>query len=506
MSLIALDIGTSGMRAVVYGLDGSSRSTSYYEYHSEFPQPGYVEQDPQSWLDAAVNCLKGVAGYFEAGADQPLAIAVTSQRSSLIPMGKDGKPLRRAIMWQDKRTVDQCSRLVEKYTMQGLYRRTGLRINPYFVLPKILWLRENERELYDAAEKFIGVQDLVVHRLTGAYVTDHSQACRTMMMDIRTFTWDQELLKEAGISSDRLPRLVAPGATAGGLTEEAAELTGLPRGLPVIISGGDQQNAAVALGVVKPGVAEANTGTGSFVICAVERPAFERSARVLCQASAIAGQWIMEAGIFNTGATYRWMKEQLCIDLENDSAAYDHMNEEAAGSRVGSNGVMLLPHFEGSAAPFWNPEAKGLFFNLSLNTKRGDMIRAIMEGIAIEINDNVSLIEITSGKISTVSVAGGMVRSDLFCQIQADIYNKKVARYENSEASSLGAAMVAAVSLGIYENVEKAYQNMVTSRPEFFRPVEEHVEHTLKLLERKHKLYNALAGGNVYGSFAEMDC
>ena len=504
MSLIALDIGTSGMRAVVYGLDGSRRSTSYCEYHSDFPQPGYVEQDPQSWLDAAVNCLKGVSGYCETGEDRPMAIAVTSQRSSLIPMGQDGRPLRSAIMWQDKRTVEQCGQLIRKYTMQGLYRRTGLRINPYFVLPKILWLRENQREIYDAAEKFIGVQDLVIHCLTGEYVTDHSQACRTMLMDIRTFTWDQELLKEAGIREERLPRLVPPGTTAGGLTEAVAEQTGLPRGLPVIIAGGDQQNAAVALGVVKPGVAEANTGTGSFVICAVERPAFERSARVLCQASAIAGQWIMEAGIFNTGSTYRWMKEQLCPDLKDCSAAYDRMNEEAAGSRVGSNGVMLLPHFEGSAAPFWNPGAKGIFFNLSLNTKRGDMIRAIMEGIAIEINDNVSLIEITSGKISTVSVAGGMVRSDLFCQIQSDIYNKKVARYENSEASSLGAAMIAAVALGIYENVEEAYKNMVSDQPELFEPVEENVEHTLKLLERKHKLYNALDGGNVYGSFGEM--
>ena len=131
-------------------------------------------------------------------------------------------------MWQDKRTVKQCEALIEKYTLQGLYRRTGLRINPYFVLPKIPWLRENQREIYDAADKFIGVQDLVVHFLTGEYVTDHSQACRTMFMDIKTFTWDRELLGEAGIGADRLPRLVAPGTVAGSLTRELAELTGLP--------------------------------------------------------------------------------------------------------------------------------------------------------------------------------------------------------------------------------------------------------------------------------------
>lgn len=501
MSLIALDIGTSGMRAVIYGADGSQRGTSYHEYHSDFPAPGYVEQDPQSWLDAAVNCLSRVSGYFKTGGDRPQAITVTSQRSSLIPMGADGKPMRSAIMWQDKRTVKQCGQLIEKYTMQGLYRRTGLRINPYFVLPKILWLRENQPEIYKTADRLIGVQDLVIHFLTGEYVTDHSQACRTMLMDIKTFQWDRELLAEAGIGEERLPRLVAPGTIGGGLTEELAKATGLPAGLPVILAGGDQQNAAVALGVVKPGTAEANTGTGSFVICAVEQPAFERSARVLCQASAIAGQWIMEAGIFNTGSTYRWMKEQLCPDLSDSDAAYDRMNEEAAKSPVGAHGVMLLPHFEGSAAPFWNPMAKGMFFNLSLNTKRGDMIRAIMEGIAIEINDNISLIEITSGEIGTVSVAGGMVRSDLFCQIQADIYNKNVARYKNSEASSLGAAMIASVTLGIYRDVEEAYHHMVADRPQIFAPLPENAARTLKLLERKHKLYNALEEENVYGSF-----
>lgn len=505
MSIIALDVGTSGMRAVVYGPDGRQKGMTYFEYHSDFPKPGYVEQDPDTWLLGVIHCLKGISGYAGQEHDKAQAITVTSQRSSLIPM-KDARPMSRAIMWQDKRTVKECRQLIDKYTVKGLYRRTGLRINPYFVLPKILWLRENQRELYDGADRFIGVQDLVVHFLTGEYVTDHTQACRTLLMDIRTFRWDQELLEEGGIREERLPKLVSPGSIAGRLSKEAAEWTGIPAGIPVIVAGGDQQNAAIALGVIKPGLAEANTGTGSFVICGTGQPAFERSARVLCQASAIPGQWIMEAGIFNTGSIYRWMKEQFCQDLKDCDEVYERMNEEASRSGMGANGVMLLPHFEGSAAPFWNPMAKGIFFNLSLNTKRGDMLRAIMEGIAIEINDNVSLIEITSGKINRVSVAGGMVRSDLFCQIQADIYNKQIVRYENSEASSLGAAMIAAVTLGIYKDIGEAYENMVPGIPKLFEPAPGQAECTLKLLERKHKLYHALDTGDIYKSFAQRGC
>lgn len=502
MSIIALDVGTSGMRAVIYGRDGRNKGTIYFEYHSDFPGPGYVEQEPESWIKGAIYCLKGISGYFDQQHDKPQAIAVTSQRSSLIPM-KGGRPIAKAMMWQDKRTVKQCEQLIRKYTMEGLYRKTGLRVNPYFVLPKILWMRENQREIYDEADRFIGVQDLVIHYLTGEYVTDHTQACRTLLMDIRSFCWDEELLNEGGITEDRLPKLVLPGSMGGRLSKEAAGQTGLGEGIPVILAGGDQQNAAIALGVVRPGMAEANTGTGSFVICAAGQPAFERSARVLCQASAIPGQWIMEAGIFNTGSIYRWMKEQFCRDMGECREVYDRMNEEAKRSGTGANGVMLLPHFEGSAAPFWNPMAKGIFFNLSLNTKRGDMLRAIMEGIAIEINDNLSLIEITSGKIDRVSVAGGMVRSDLFCQIQADIYNKKIVRYGNSEASSLGAAMTAYVTLGIYKDIEEAYKYMVTDKPKLFEPMPGQAECTLKLLERKHKLYRALDRGDIYESFAQ---
>ena len=497
MNIISLDIGTSGMRAVIYGTNGKKYENVYYEYHSEFPQPGYVEQDPESWKTAAAYCLSGISRYLT---ETPLAIAVTSQRSSLIPM-KDGMPMRSAIMWQDKRTMPQCEKLIREYTLEGLYRKTGLRTNPYFVLPKILWLKENQPEIYETAEKFIGVQDLVVHYLTGVYKTDYSQACRTLLMNIETFSWDPELLKIGGITEDRLPELVPPGSIAGGLTAEMAEKTGLKEGIPVIISGGDQQNAAVALGVNKPGRAEANTGTGSFVISAVDKPVFDKQARVLCQASAIAGQWIMEAGIFNTGAIYRWFKEQFCQDMKTEGSVYNLMNEEAVRSPMGSNGVIMIPHFEGSAAPWWNPYAKGVFFNLSLNTKRGDLIRSIMEGIAVEINDDISLIEEITQPIYKVSVAGGMVNADLFCEIQANIYNKEVSRFINSEASSLGAAMIAAVTLGIYPNIEEAFLNMLEDIPTVFYPEAEQVEKARKVIHRKYKLYKSLEKEQVYEEF-----
>lgn len=503
MNLVSLDVGTSGIRAIVYNFKGEKKVEAYCEYYCDYSEPGYVEQNPDSWKNSSIYCLKEISKYLQKNNITPQAITITSQRSSLIPMDEKGIPLRSAIMWQDKRTISQCERLIKEYTLKGLYKKTGLRINPYFVLPKIMWLKENQREIYNQSDKFIGVQDLVVYFLTGNYKTDYTQGCRTMLMNIETFQWDKDLLAIAGIGEEKLPKLLPPGSIAGYLLENVAKETNLPSGIPVIMSGGDQQNAAVALGVVKPGSAEVNTGTGSFVISAVDRPVFDTQARVLCQASAIAGQWIMEAGIFNTGATYRWFKEQFYPELKNEKKAYEIMNQEANRIEPGADGVLMIPHFEGSAAPYWNPIAKGLFFNLSLGTKRGALTRSILEGIAVEIFDNINLIEKLTEHINTISVAGGMVKSDLFCSIQSDVFNKKVIRYKNNEASSLGAAMVASITLGIYKNIEEAYENMLYGKPYIFYPHKKNVSVCSDLIKRKHALYNALNSQGVYRYFVK---
>jgi xylulokinase/glycerol kinase len=344
----------------------------------------------------------------------------------------------------------------------------------------------------------------VAYCLTGEYATDFTQAGRTLLMNIEKFAWEDDLLSIGGIRPEQMPRLVPPGSICGKLNADSASQTGLPQGLPVIISGGDQQDAAVALGVTEKGNAEANTGTGSFVLSYAEQPVFDKTARVLVQASAIAGKWIIEAGIFNSGSIYRWFKEQYCRDFANESEPYNLMNQEAEASGPGAHGVVMLPHFEGSAAPFWNPMAKGLFFNLSLRTSRGDMDRAILEAIAMEINECLSLIEELTGEIGLVHVAGGMVKSDLFCRIQAGAYNKGVVRYRNSEASSLGACMTASPALGLYPSVEEAARAMNPGLDKTFQPHPGDVAVYQKMESARRKLYRALESSDVYPCFMNI--
>jgi len=501
--IVAIDVGTSSMKSVLYNDSGKLLKVFMHEYYSEYPQEGYVEQDPVTWKDALEDVLCKMGDYCS---DQNLkvdALSVTSQRSSLIPMDENGEPLCKAIMWQDKRTLPQCDKLIEEFGLDYFYQKTGLRINPYFVLPKILWLQENETEIFNKAVKFIGVMDYVVKLLTDAYVTDHSQACRTCLMDIKEFKWDPELLKLGNIQEEQLPKLVAPGTVAGGLVSDLAERANLAAGIPVVLGGGDQQASAIALGVIKQGSAEANTGTGSFVLSAVDKPYFDKENRVLLQAAAIPGKWIMEAGIFNTGAVYRWFRNNFYKELDGQSNAYLVMNEEAQNSKPGANGIMMIPHFQGSAAPFWNPLAKGVFFNLSLDDTRGDFARSILEGISLEIAVNIKLIQKIIGDLEVVSVAGGMTNADLFCEIQANSFDRKVARYENPEASSLGAAMIAAVSLGVYKDFEEAFARMVQNKPKIFEPDAKLVEIYRHIYIRKMVLYDAISVGEVYDAYVE---
>lgn len=499
--IITLDIGTSSMRAILYGENGTVVCSSGYEYHSEYPKASYVEQNPVTWQKAAWKTLGEVGACMKQNNLTAEAVAITSQRSSLIPMDQDGNPLCNAMMWQDKRTIGECAALQQEYGLSSLYHKTGLRINPYFVLPKIMWLRKNEQEIYQKAAKFIGVQDYVAYQLTGTYATDWTQASRTMLMNIREFEWDPELLAIAQVKRERLPELVSPGSVIGGITEQAARLTGIPQGTPVILCGGDQQNAAVGLGVIRPGLAEANTGTGSFVLSFADKPVFDQDSRVLCQASAIEGKWVVEAGIFNTGAIYRWFKEQFCEDLKSAQSPYTLMDQEAGKCPEGADGVLLLPHFEGSAAPYWNPMAKGMFFNLSLGTSRGDMMRSILEGISLEISDNLSLIQTLSGEIQDVSVAGGMTKSNLFCSIQANVCNKRIVRHGNAEATSLGAAIIAAAHLGIFKDVEDGFHTMAGGQSVYFEPDAEKVAVYARLIKHKRILYEALNRCAVYQEF-----
>ncbi len=508
--IACIDVGTTGARTLIYSLEGDLLAQAYEEYASIFLAPTWIDHDPSTWINGAKNTFVKAVRQSSLDPDSIAAISVISQRSTVTPVDARGTPLANAMLWQDKRAVSQTETIREEFGDDEVYRRTGLRIDPYFTLPKLLWLKENSPQVFRSAHKFLTVHDLVINHLTGAFVTDWTQASRTMLFNIEGLAWDPGLCERFGIPVEVLPDAVPPGTVVGEVKTSMLKELGLRRPIPVVAAGGDQQAAAVGLGVVAPGLMCVNTGTGSFILAHTDLPAFDPERRVVCTASAVAGKWLMEAGIFTSGSVYRWFRDTFA-QMEKSTAeslsidAYEILNSEVKNSPPGAEGVMLIPHFAGTAAPYWNPAARGVLFGLSLGHTRPAVIRALLEGIALEVNKNIRIIGELVGDIREIRVSGGAARSTTFNRIQADVYGKPVLRSVSEQSSGLGALILAATAVGRFPGVGEAVAGLLEFDPGgSLQPRMKYHAIYQRLQELHDEIYQALNSGGVYEKAAEI--
>ena len=502
--IACVDVGTTGCRTIIFSSRGKVISEAYEEYFSIFLSPTWIDHDPSTWIKSTYNTLKKAVKQFPGDAKDIVAISVISQRSTFIPVDREGNPLDTAILWQDKRSIPQADFIRNELGAEYVYHKTGLRIDPYFSLPKLLWLKENKPNIFKDAYKILTVHDFVINYLTGEFITDWTQASRTMLFNINSLEWDAEMCAHFSIPIEKLAKAVPSGTIVGGLKKNLQSEFNLRPDMPVISVGGDQQAAAVGLGVVEQGLMCANTGTGSFILAHAEKPAFDKNQRVVCTASAVAGKWLIEAGIYTSGSVYRWFRDNFAT-VENSAArdlqidAYEILNSEIKNTSPGAEGIFVIPHFAGSAAPYWDPTAAGLIFGCSLGHKRSHVIRALLEGICFEIYKNIKIIESMTSNIKEIRVSGGAARSTTFNQIQADVYGKTVLRGVSEQSSALGSMFVAAASIGLYKDIPTAVSACAACDPHSRRfPNEEAHELYEKMLVLNDELYTALAAHNIY--------
>lgn len=485
--IITVDIGTTSMRAILYDADARIVHLDQRQNLPEFCSDGRVEQDPAAWRALLPDVLGGCATAAKARGLEPACIAMTAQRSSVIPIDAEGMPLHPAIMWQDGRTAG-LARAMEAHD-RFVYERTGLRISPVFSALKMTWLRRNRPDIWDRTHKLLGVQDWALYLLTGRCVTDATFGSRTNLLNLERRSWDPDLLSLFEVEPRMLCELVAPGSVVGGLTPAMAAATGLTGGLPVVSAGGDQQCAALGLGLFSSERAVSNTGTGSYLIGHADRPVLDRDMRLACNVSAVPGAYIVEAAVLTSGTIYRWFQEALAGGQD-----FGALNAEAERIPPGSNGLLLLPHFKGRGAPSWDPEAKGVFFGLTLSTSRGEMARAILEGIAIEMKESLALVEALCGMVHSVSVSGGLTKSALFNQIQSDVFERPIVRFQNNEATSLGAWIAGAVATGLQASYPRAFAHATEGGSVLtYRPDPENHGPYERQRRRSRALYQALA-------------
>ncbi len=492
-AIITVDIGTTSTRAILYDDAGQVRYMDQRDNGPTSFEDGRVEQDPLTWHSVLRSVLKNCAEVATSKGFTPTCIAVTAQRSSLIAVDRLGAALHPAIMWQDLRSAALAQAMRADDAL--VYGKTGLKISPVFSAIKMTWLRRTRPELWAKTHKLLGVQDWVLYLLTGRFVTDHTFASRTNLLDLQSRAWDPDLLALFQVEPALLCELLAPGSVVGGLTPELGRLTGLTAGLPVVSAGGDQQCAALGLGLFSGERAVANTGTGSYLIGHSQRPVFDAQMRMSCNVSAVPDAYIVEAAVLTSGSVYHWFTQSLLGAKDATQDPFETLNAEAARVPPGANGLLMLPHFKGCGSPYWDPQAKGVFFNLSLTTTRGDMARAILESIALELTANLQLVEQLCGPVKAVSVGGGMTKLDLFNQIQSDVFERPVQRFPSAEATSLGAWMAGAVAVGLATSYATAFERATgLGSSVTFRPNAANRDVYARQGRQSRALYQALSG------------
>ncbi|WXG42529.1 MAG: xylulokinase [Promethearchaeati archaeon SRVP18_Atabeyarchaeia-1] len=506
--LAAIDAGTTGCRTIIFSIDGGLVSQAYEEHPSAYPSPSWVEQNARDWWRAVCSTSKVAMKKAKIKPDEIRGISVTNQRETIVPVNALGEPLRTAIVWQDRRTVDECSQITAKIGAEKIYSATGLTVDPYFSAPKILWIKRNQSELFSKTYKFLLVHDYITMKLSDQFVTEHSNASRTMLFDIRKMDWSDTICGELEIQKEKMPTLYPPGKRIGEVTKRASGETGFAAHTPVITGAGDQQAAALGVGVTETGRVKATTGTGTFILAFLNEPKYDSKRRVLCSCHAVPGKWVNEASIFTTGAVYRWFRDQFAqaekIEAERSGKdPYDLLNDQAARVPAGSRGVMLIPHCMGSGAPHWNPYDRGVMFGFTIGHEKGCIVRAIMEGTAFEIRENISVMKEIGTDIREIRVTGGATRSSIWNQIQSDVTNLPVLKGPLEEATAVGAAILAGVGVGIYKGVVEAADLMVRIT-ERYTPDKENSTLYSKLFDIYERTYQALSKEKIFPELSAL--
>ncbi len=487
-NLLAIDIGTTSIRGILYSEEGRKLGMKSIQTPLVFVS-SYIEQRPDVYLDSVVEICRACLTFGSID-----AIALTAFRSAPALVDREGNALTNFIMWQDTRNQYICNGLMP--FNEEIHSVTGAGINTVFTASKITWWKDHYPEVFKMAYKALIVPDFVMHYMTGVFATDYTYGSRTSLMNIHTLSWDDKMLEYFRLPVDILPELIPQGSVYGYVTSSFADQTGLKPGTPVISAGGDQQCGALGLGSMSESSLVINCGTGSFIV-GVSNEVQDPHTRLISNVSAIPDKYIVESNILSSAAALNWLIRELTPDLWQDgSPDYDAFNQLAASSPAGANGVICVPLFQGCGTRDWNPGARASFSNISLTSTRADMVRAMLEGIASEIVQSIMAMPAHLHESDTAYLGGGMTKSDLFNQILADMSGKTLIRYEDPQATAIGAFMSASVSLGWQPSLEAAYTAVRKGTDaHIFAPDKQNHDYYKEIIRQSAQTYHSLCGG-----------
>lgn len=486
MNILIIDAGTSSMRGILYRDNLEKLLSCRIKYSPRCKANGELQQTAEEFENALITIVKTLNTEAIALDMSVDVISITAQRSSVIPLDASGNPLMNVIMWQDTSNRRICSEL-EKYNKQ-IADLSGACVNTVFSGGKMAWIRQERPDIYEKVYKLVNIPEYLIHIMTGKYVTDFTYGSRSNLMNLRECRWDDELLKLFGVRKEHLCRLLPPGSICGNITEGFAARTGIRRGLPVITAGGDQQCAAVGQGISGEGKMSVVTGTGAFLTAASDSIPENLPPGIICNSSAIKGKYIMETNVLACCSAFDWFVRNF---YEEKEGSYRAVNEELEQVYNKKAACMVLPYFQGRSTPEWNPSAAASIHNITLATTRAEILKAILEGIFLEIRNNIELLR-GYVEIDSVFISGGLTNSRIMNQMQADIYGLPLCRMEDSESTALGALMVTLHSMGMNHSYEELFEEICrTSHREMYRP-ETNGEHYRNRQQEMNQLYRKI--------------
>lgn len=460
--LLGIDIGTTGAKALlVDAANGVVQASATTEYPTLTPHPLWAEQDPEAWWEATVKSIRSVLRGGNVKANQVVGIGLTGQMHGLVLLDRSGRVLRPCIMWNDQRTGAQCAAITEKIGARKLLDLIANPVLPGFTAPKIVWVRENEPAVYSEIASVLLPKDYVRYRLTGAFATDVSDASGTVLFDVQHRRWSDEMLAALDIPRKWLPDSYESTAVCAQVTVAAERETGLGRGTPVVAGGGDQAAQAVGAGIIRPGIISATLGTSGVVFAATDKFLAEPEGRLHTFCHAVPGQWHWMGVMLSAAGSLRWYRNNLAEAemaraAETGADAYDRLTDQAAHAPAGSEGLIFLPYLSGERTPHGDPDARGVFFGLTLRHTKAHLVRSVLEGVAYGLRDSLELVRAMGLDVNQVRVSGGGARSPLWRQILADVFDTEIALVNVTEGAAFGAALLAGVGVGVYKDLQDA--------------------------------------------------
>ena len=455
---LGIDIGTSGTKTLIMDETGKILAEASATYPSYHPKPLWSEQDPEDWWKATVKTVRSVVRKAKVKRDAVKAIGLSGQMHGSVFLDQNDRVVRKALLWNDQRTAAECDEIEKR--AGGRKKLIQMVANPAltgFTAPKILWLRNNEPKKFDRVKKILLPKDDVRRRMTGEYATDVSDASGMLLLDVRKRTWSTKLLEKLELDRDLFADCFESEEVTGNLTAAAAKELGLTESCVVVGGAGDCAANAVGTGVVKSGVLSTSIGTSGIMFVHSDKVEIDPDGRLHTFCHAVNGKWHMMGVSLTGGGALDWFAKNLCAEVGSKSKnVFDVLNEESAVVPPGCEGLFFLPYLAGERTPHADPYARGSFVGLTLKHQRGHLARAIMEGVTYAMRDSLEIIKGMGVPVRQIRVSGGGSQSELWRQLQADVFGQAAVTINAEQGPAYGVALLAAVGAGAFKDISEA--------------------------------------------------